>query len=124
MAKVGLAQLKDTLNKNVAIIRFTRRRPKAQKGPTRRMLCTNDQDLLNSINGRITLNYKPPTGKLKFNPFTKNLLVTWDIIMQDWRLINMNNCDLQETIKSDEFWEYFNEKIRTMSMDEKIDFMY
>jgi hypothetical protein len=44
--------------------------------------------------------------------------------MQDYRNINMNQCDLiQEIPANDDFWIYFNENIYPMSAGQKLDFM-
>lgn len=109
---------------NVVDLRFVRRTPKPGFPNTRRMLCTKSYNLLNSTNGRITLNFKPPTGPLKVNEAADNLLVVWDILMQDFRVINMNSADLITQYPSDNtFWEYFNENIYPMSPDQKLNFM-
>src|SRR6056300_1188472 len=115
--------LDSLLLKNVCEIRFVRRRPRAGDGPTRRMLCTKSYELLNSINGRTTLNYAPPRGPKKINEAAENVLVVWDILMQDYRTINMNSCDLIQQIPDNEFWEYFNENIYPMSPEQKFNFM-
>ncbi len=119
MVKIGLLSLKQTLANNVCEIRFAKRRAAA----FRSMLCTLDQSILNSVNGRTTLNYKPPSGPPKYNPESKNLLLAWDIFMQDWRMISMENCDLIKTIPNNDFWEYFNNTIYSMTVEEKNQFM-
>ena len=44
--------------------------------------------------------------------------------MQNYRNINMNQCDLiQEIPASDDFWAYFNENIYPMSAEQKANFM-
>jgi hypothetical protein len=88
------------------------------------MLCTNSFILLNSVNGKILLNYKQPVRMPSFNPTNKNIIITWDIFMQDFRCVNMDACELVKTIPAtDEFWNYFNEKLRLMSASEKERFM-
>ena len=121
--KVNLSSLRSTLQSNVCEIIFEKRRPKAGDSSQRRMLCTLDQSLLNSVNGRITLNYKPPSGPPKYNPSSKNLLLVWDIIMQGWRMVSMDNCQIVNTIPENEFFEYFNKNIYPMSADEKRGYM-
>ena len=87
-------------------------------------LCTNSFSLLNSADGRVALNFKPPTNYPKYNPQAKNLVVTWDIIMQGFRTISVETCDLISVIPAnDEFWTYFNEKLAPLSQAEKINFM-
>lgn len=119
MPKIGLASLKQTLQGNVCEIRFAKRR----EASFRNMLCTLDQSILNSVNGRTTLNFKPPAGPPKYSPESKNLLLVWDIFMQDWRMVSMDNCDLIKTINSEDFWEYFNNNIFNMTVEEKNQFM-
>lgn len=119
MPKVTLSTLKQALLENVCEISFTKRRT----GETRTMLCTLDNTILNSVNGRTTLNFKPPSGPPKYNPESKNLLLVWDIFMQDWRMVSMDNCNLNNTIPRDNFWKYFNENIYSMTIQEKNQFM-
>ena len=122
--KVNLASLKNVLQSNVCEIVFAKRRPKPNDSPTRRMLCTLDQSILNSVNGRITLNFKPPSGPPKYNPESKNLLLVWDILMQGWRMVSCDDVEIVNTIPgNDDFWTYFNENILTMEADEKRQYM-
>lgn len=122
--KVSLPTLKNVLLSNVGEIKFLRRRPKAGAPPTRRMLCTNSLKLLNSTEGRLALNYRPALRSPHFNPTQKNLLITWDIFMQDYRCVNMSACELVTFIPAGkEFWKYFNEVLSGMSQKQKIEFM-
>ncbi len=121
--KVNLPNLKNTLQSNVCEIIFEKRRPKPGDSSQRRMLCTLDEGLLNSVNGRTTLNYKPPSSNPKYNPSSKNLLPVWDIMMQGWRMVSMDSCEVINTIPENEFFEYFNENIYPMSADEKRGYM-
>ena len=86
--KVSQASLKNLLLNNVAEIKFVRRRAKPGAAATRRMLCTSSLSLLNSTEGRLALNYRRAINTPKFNPNIKNLVITWDIFMQDYRCIN------------------------------------
>jgi len=116
--------LDSILLSNVCDIRFVRRLPKPGYPPTRRMLCTKSYSLLNSTNGRITLNYRPPAGPPRINEAADNIINAWDIIMQDYRCINMAQCDLIEEIPAtDDFWTYFNDNIYPMSAEQKVNFM-
>jgi len=121
--KTTLPNLKNLLSQNVCEIVFARRRPKPDKPPMRRMLCTLDDNILNSTNGRLSLNYRPPGGAMPYNPETKNLLLVWDIFMQDWRMVNMDACDLVNTIPENEFWNYFNNTLLKMSPQQKMTYM-
>lgn len=116
--------LDNILLNNVCEVRFVRRNPKAGSSPTRRMFCTKSYELLRSTNGRVTLNYKPPVNPPQINEAAENLITVWDIIMQDYRNINMSQCDLIQQIPANEdFWSYFNENIYPMSAEQKLNFI-
>lgn len=121
--KTTLQGLRTILRENVCEIVFIRRRPKPGKPPMRRMLCTLDDRILNSENGRLALNYKPAGGPMPYNTDAKNLLPVWDIFMQDWRMVSMDNCDIVTTIKEQDFWKYFNDTLLKMSPEQKIGYM-
>lgn len=92
------------------------------------MLCTKDQILLNSQLGRNILNYNPSHGGgLKYNPAAKNLIIVWDVFLQNFRAVNCNDVDVVSVIKTSpdasEFWKYFNENLVPMSSDQKASFM-
>jgi hypothetical protein len=124
MAIVGQSSLRSLLLTNVAEIRFQRRVNVPGSTAFRRMWCTNSSTLLNSYNGRAILNYRPPSRGYTFDVTGKNLIVTWDILMQDYRNISMDNCDLLRSIPAnEEFWKFFNENILIMSTQQKINFM-
>ena len=121
---VGLSNLKLMLLSNVCEVKFARRNPKPGRPASRRMLCTNNVQLLNSVEGRTVLNYRPPRQAPDYNPNQENLIITWDILMQDFRTINCDTVDLITTLEADEtFWVYINEKIAPMSAGEKMAFM-
>lgn len=124
MAQVSLTTLKNTLLTNVCEVKFLRRRPIPWRPPMRRMFCTNCAALLNSFNGKMVLNYYKPRFLPGYDPDRENLIISWDIFMQDYRNINMDACDLIRTIPANEkFWDYFNEYILTMTPQEKMTFM-
>ena len=88
------------------------------------MLCTNSYELLNSARGRTALNFKPTSSSPKYNPTSKNIVLTWDIFMQDYRCVNVNDCEVITVIPGDdEFWTYYNEVLLPMSPDDKTNFM-
>ena len=124
MMIVGLSNLKSMLLDKVCEVKFARRNPKPGRPASRRMLCTNNVQLLNSVEGRTVLNYRPPRQAPDYNPNQENLIITWDILMQDFRTINCDTVDLISTLEADEtFWIYLNEKIAPMSAGEKMAFM-
>jgi len=123
---LGRTALSILLQTNVVELRFHRRILKAGFKDYRRMLCTNDKTLLLSTPGREVLNYIVPTGQLKYDPASKNLIPAWDIFIQNYRMINCNDVEVIATIKSNpdpsEFWKYFNERLKNMSAFHKQQF--
>lgn len=88
------------------------------------MLCTNSFTLLNSQNGRLTLNFRPTARFQDYDPAVKNLIIVWDIFMQNYRQINCTNgVELIRTIPAnEEFWKYFTENLQTLTPQEKLNF--
>ena len=122
--KVSRSHLQSLLSTHIADIRFVRRRATNGRPGTRRMLCTNSSTLLNSVNGRTTLNYRAPKHGLDYNPVQKDLVLTWDIIMQEYRMVNMVSCELIRSWPAeDEFWSIFNEEFYHMDAGAKLLFM-
>lgn len=124
--KLSQASLAALMSKNAVEIKFLRRRPVAGEPAFRRMFATNDLLLLNSAAGRTALNFRPATGRLDFNPAQKGLVLTWDIFMQDYRLVPANTADVISVVPTtppDEFWKYFSEVLSKMSTTDKMSFM-
>lgn len=116
--------LDSLLKENVLDLRFARRITAPGKPPTRRMLCTKSYNLLNSINGRTTLNYRPPAGPKVFEEGKHNACIVWDILMQDYRIVPAESVNVIRQIPAnEEFWKVFNEEIYPMSQQSKVDFM-
>ena len=121
---VASPTLASLLNNNVLEVKFTRRRQRPDKVPTRRMLCTNNQNILMSENGRKILNYQPAGSKPQFNTSLHNIVIAWDIMQQDYRCISVDNCDVVTTLPADDsFWEYFNTNILPLTEAQKFAFM-
>jgi hypothetical protein len=122
LSQGGLIQL---LNSNAVELKFVRRRPLANS-TYRRMLATNDTNLLMSPQGKIALNWHEAPGQLKFDPSEKGLIMTWDIFLQSYRLIPSESVEVISVIKTtppDEFWKYFNEVLAKMSASDKQQFI-
>tara|TARA_B110000495_G_scaffold94975_1_gene82058 strand:+ start:2559 stop:2930 length:372 start_codon:yes stop_codon:yes gene_type:complete len=116
--------LNNLLRKDVVDIRFTRRRPRKGVAATRRMLCTLNEDILNSVNGRTVLNYLPPSNTLPYTIADKNISMAWDIMMQNFRMIGADNVNVLTVYPADDtFWDYFNNNIRVMNAEQKITYM-
>ena len=123
--KLSQGGLIELLNSNAVELKFNRRRP-LPGSVSRRMLATNDTNLLMSPQGKIALNWHSAPGSLKFNPSEKGLVMTWDIFMQNYRLIPVESVDVVSVIKTtppEEFWIYFNQVLAKMSPSDKDSFM-
>lgn len=121
---ISLVSLKNVLQNSVCEIKFIRRRPRPGRPMSRRMLCTNASQVLNSVDGRVTLNYRPAGQIPKFNPNEKNLVIAWDILMQNYRCISCERCDLITTIPAGEpFWKYFRENLARLTSTQKMMYM-
>ena len=121
--KIAAPTLEALLEQNVLEIKFTRRRPRQDTTATRRMLCTNSQQLLLSENGIKVLNYRPAGGP-SINKTLHNVVVTWDIMKQDYRCVSADDCELITQLPADdEFWGYFNQNILPMTVAQKEAFM-
>lgn len=125
--RLGRTALWMLLQTNAAELRFRRRLNKPGFNDYRRMLCTNDKKLLLSAPGKRIFNYVPPTSSLKYDPASKNLVVAFDIFLQNWRMINCNDVEVIAVIKTSPdpsaFWKYFYERLADMSADQKARFM-
>jgi hypothetical protein len=121
--EVRYGPLRTALLKSVCEVYVIRRHKKTGRPIHRRFFCTNSMELLNSDNGRNILGYRAPTNSLRYDPKKKNLIVTWDIMMQDWRCLNMDECYKTREYPINGFWEFFNEVILPMRTEEKMRFM-
>ena len=109
-----------------------RRHHKPGKGQIRAFFCTTSFPLLNSMPGLVALHFKAPTGRgnnWKKSAKGHNLITVWDIFMQDWRNINLNNYAIREVLRLKSatdiqfFWKYFTYVLKSMSANEKVTFM-
>jgi len=122
MRKIRRTELDRLLKNNVCEILFIRRRPERAPGRPfmRKMVCSNCTEILNSENGIRSLNFRLPKGPKQLNEAIHNIVVAWDLFMQDYRNISMDQCFLIQTIPPETFWEYFNKVIYPMSASEKM----
>ena len=90
------------------------------------MLCTNSTNVLWSEPGRKLLNYSDPIKmNPKYNPRSKNLVIAWDILVQDFRCISADDCDVLTIINDNEdFWKYFNDVLYPMTPSQKTAYMF
>jgi hypothetical protein len=121
---VNRATLTTLLNSNVCEIQFVRRRPKRapHRPSVRYMICTNSAKILRSRDGKISLNFREARG-VKINEAKHNMVVVWDVIMQDYRNVPLENCVVINTIPANKFWEFYNNILYPMSRDDKSNYM-
>lgn len=124
--KLSLNGLLQLCKENLVELKFDRRRPLGYQFPHRRMLCTLDPAILDSELGLKILNFKKPFTSPAYNAASKNLLTVWDIIMQDWRNIPVENSNVIATVPTkppEKFWEYFDKVIAKMTSKQKANFI-
>lgn len=115
--------LVEELLNNVLVLHFNRRR-NPKKGQIRRMICTKSANILESTQGRFNLNFRNPKfGGPNFNEAEHNVIVVWDILRQDYRLVPCESVVIEQIIPESEFWEFYNDNLYPMSAREKINFM-
>jgi len=124
--RLGRSALGALLARNAVELRFRRRHDKPGYKDQRRMLCTNDMTLLLSVGGKNILNFVPAHGRLPYNAAAYNLVIAWDIFMQDFRAINCDQVDVIAVLPTqppDKFWDYFNNYLVQMPAQQKMGFM-
>lgn len=123
--------LMQRLSSNVVEVVFQRRIIKADRPFHRRALITNCNSLLNSQLGREVLHFFVPRGVGKpYSIVAANLVLSWDIIMQDYRNFSADGgCDVVTTIpvaspeQQQQWWQYFYDNIYTMPPQQKLAFL-
>ena len=124
--RVSQGQMLSLLANNVLEIRFYRRNAKTGHNNARRMLVTNDYELLNSAPGQLALHFRAPTHAPAYNWKTRNLACGWDLLWQDYRMIPVESCNvvtIMPTKPPEKFWNFFNLYLQSMSPTEKAYFM-
>lgn len=122
---LSVGGLRKLCSSNVVELKFVRRN-KLRIPSTRRMLCTLDEILLNSTLGKEVLNFKPPRFSPPYNAASKGLVTVWDLIMQDWRSIPADACEVVTAISTkpvQTFWNYFDKVLSKMTASQKRAFM-
>lgn len=125
---ISRIELQNLLRNNVCEVVFVRRRPeRAPDRPSiRRMLCTNSLNLLTSYNGKIAFrfNFTLPKSGRRIDEAKHNIVLAWDILMQDYRNISMDQCYIRQQIPDDDtFWKYYNKVLLQMTPQQKMQFM-
>lgn len=117
------AELYNLLLNNVLVLSFIKK-TEPRKGWIRNMICTKSNKILSSLQGRINLNFRNPKyGGPVFNEVEHNVVVVWDILMQDYRVVPCESVNILSIIQEDFFWNFYNNKLIFMSSIEKNKFM-
>ena len=99
----GFKNLGDFLRANVVEFKFRRRSPLLKnpalghKSKTRRILCTANWRLINSPITRLTFKWKAPKAKRRrlYSWYKKrNLMIVWDIMFQDFRILSLDDWEI------------------------------
>lgn len=126
---LSVANLKKLCQQAVVELKFKRRLNKLGFPPNRRMLCTLNVPLLNGDIGKNILNFTRPNNRPPYNAESKGLVVVWDIIMQNWRAIPAESCEVATVFnllsKADQakFFNFFDKVIMKMTASQKKNFM-
>jgi hypothetical protein len=139
MGFISKDALKQVLFQHVVEIKFLRKHPN-KTSSYRRMFCVGafpnfqNNAFLLAEDTMARFNFTLPKGSSPyppvpyFNPDHKNLVITWDIFMQNYRCINVRNCNLVSSFRVESkedianFWKYFDDKITGMGTQDIMDF--
>lgn len=74
---------------------------------------------------KVVLNYRFPKTLPKYNPKDKNVIITWDILMQDFRVIPCDSVEVVQVYKATEeaFGPVFNKLFYPMTPQQKMKWM-
>lgn len=93
--RASLGSLTSDLQQGICEVFIKERRIPLRDRPIfRRMLCTNNNEILGSFHGRTRLLFRPPkkrSAQKIMNDSRRNLICTWDILMGDHRYINLDD---------------------------------
>jgi hypothetical protein len=80
------------------------------------MICTKSNYILSSFSARAKLNFRPPKyGGTKFDQKKLNLVVVWDILMEDYRCVPCETVKVMEVVPEKKFWTYYSNNIEPMN---------
>ena len=126
---MGYENLQGLFASHIVELVAVRRHYKPGKGQIRAFFATNSRVLLNGIAGKTAFGFQQPTNPPPYNAKAHNLFITYDLFMQNWRSINLNNYAIREVLplktKEDiqNFWGYFAYILKPMTAQEKTTFM-
>lgn len=120
---VNYGELLSYTDTGVVWLRFHRRRPKPEFNAYRRMVASTCYDILMSNEGRMTLNYRPTNGQPAYNPYEYNLIPVWDLLVQDYRMIPVDEVEIDYFVEAEHFWQIFKYTLAPMTGEQKTNWM-
>lgn len=125
----GYMNVLDFFRNNVVEVKFKRRiYPTNKKGTghrrdTRRMLCSSNWRFIASPIVKSVFQWKRPQNPAKGYQWYKkrNLIITWDILNQDWRMINLDSWEIvaampvHTLLQKVEFLKFYHCALESMS---------
>jgi hypothetical protein len=99
----GYMRILEFFRTNVIELRFDRRIYPSKKGhavghrqPTRRMLCSSNWRFIASPIVNKVFDWKRPKNPARGYQWYKkrNLIITWDILNQEWRMVNLDDWNV------------------------------
>ena len=98
----GYMNILNFFRTHVVEVKFKRRNWPTKKGGvghrrnSRRMLCTSNWKFVASPVVKNVFHWKKPSGPAKGYQWysQRNLIITWDILNQDWRMVNLDNWEV------------------------------
>ena len=112
--------------RNALMLLIRRRHPKKGWDEYRRMLCTKfPSPILLQPDISKALNYTRPTNPQPYNPVPKNLVFVWDIIKQEHRAVNCNQCFVEAYVPldKDNFLSFFKDWLSKLNAVQKMQWM-
>lgn len=100
---IGYMNILKFFRTHVVEVKFKRRLYPSRKGlgtghrrNTRRMLCSSNWRFIASPIVKNVFQWKRPIGPAKGYQWYKkrNLIITWDILNQDWRIVNLDDWNV------------------------------
>jgi hypothetical protein len=126
----GYMNIMKLFQTHVVEVKFKRREYPSRKGNgtghrrnTRRMLCSSNWRFIASPIVKNVFDWKKPKGPAKGYQWYKqrNLLITWDILNQDWRMVTLDSWEVvavmpvEKVLQKAEFLAFYHCAIEDMT---------
>lgn len=128
--KTSRIEFKKLAMSNVCEIVYVCRRPERRPGrpEVRRMICAvaginSYNPVLTTIEGQRELGFHYPITSRRLDEVKHDITVVWDIIMQDYRNVSMEECYIRQIIPNDAFWKYFRDTLSQLTVEQRLQFI-